>query len=200
MPPYNLSMLAYYPRYVTYSATNAAQRGARTARFAQGFTLIELVMVIVILGILAAVAVPKFASLGADARIAAVNGLAGSIQATVQIATSKCALTPSCPTQVSYNANPTITVGGQVYYLHFGYPTAWGNSGLNQQGDIAAWLQSYSGFTRRTYQSGTWYLDFTKDGAPTPTNCRVRYQVLPINNTTNPAITTVAVTTTTTGC
>lgn len=70
----------------------------------KGFTLVELIVVIVILGILAATALPRFINLTADARMAAMNGVAGGMRSAVALAQSRYVAT-------GIMANTTVPMG-----------------------------------------------------------------------------------------
>lgn len=80
----------------------------------QGFTMIELIMVIVILGVLAAVALPKFYDMQADARMAKMQAALGSIKSASAIAHSAFLVSGTSPT--------SVTLEGSAVPLLNGYP------------------------------------------------------------------------------
>lgn len=77
----------------------------------QGFTLVELVVVIVILGILAAVAIPRYASYTSEARIAALNGLAGAVRSSVGVVQARYVATGATASPVTMADGTTVIVG-----------------------------------------------------------------------------------------
>ncbi len=89
------------------------QRCKEVVRLQGGFTLIELVLVITILGILAAVMLPRFADLGADARTITVQAVGSNLASAVALARSGWVAGGSSATAVVMDGTSVgVTSGG----------------------------------------------------------------------------------------
>jgi MSHA pilin protein MshA len=126
-------------------------------RHQKGFTLIELIVVLVILGILAAFAIPRFANVSADARVAAMQGLAGSLRSSSALVHG-LALARSVTTG-------TVPLEGSTVSVVNGYPSAADDG-------IVATVLNLEGF-EWAHASGV--TTFRPRGFATTTSCTVVY-------------------------
>jgi len=140
-----------------------------------GFTMIELIVVVALLGILAAVALPRFISVGGKAREAALDAAVGAVRSASALAHSN--------TLAAGNAqNTAIDLGspdGNVTMINF-YPTA------NAAGVVRA---ANLGTDYSTSGGGASAGDtITISVADASGTCQVTYTA-PANTTTAPTIT-----------
>ena len=147
-----------------------------------GFTIIELVITITIIAILAAIALPKYVALQADARVAKLQAALGSVKSAAVLAKAVCLTQTATGSSTSLmaggcNVAAGATVGvimdGSNVTTGFSYPTADAN-GIQ----VASQLQA----TDYTLTFASNVMTVSPIGATTPASCSFTYTWAPIAN------------------
>jgi len=122
-----------------------------------------------------------------EARKASLDGLKTALISAGNMANAKCQLNTSCNMQANGGTFPQTSINGQTIYFHYGYPTGWGRFYVNNGVGGVGYLVNYSGFTYQPHIPNSYRTEYTLNGAPSPNNCKVIYQMASLN--TSPILT-----------
>lgn len=143
---------------------------------AGGFTLFELVVVVTIIAILIAAALPRFVTVQAEARVAKLNAVFGSVRSAMSLARARCEVdigTAASGPVVCSPAGGRVNMDGTAVTMLHRYPTAdalgiLSAAQVNPEADGLV-LSSPGG----PAAGDTVTLDVV--GAPSPVACRISY-------------------------
>lgn len=145
-----------------------------------GFTLIELIVVMSIIAILAAVALPRFINLQAQARAAKLQAFYGSMKAASALAHAGCLVDLAgltAPTACTTAAGTVVMEGSSVLMANQ-YPAANILNATLTGGILTAAQMSTQGAASLDGYSATLagtVLTITINGSTTPANCSFTY-------------------------
>lgn len=153
-----------------------------TRKQQSGFTIIELVITITIIAILAAIALPKYVALQADARLAKMSAIRGALSSAAALARARCELdTVAIPAGPCTAVGGTANMDGTAVAMINRYPQALLPPGLG----ILEATNMKPGATIATAVDGVFAtgggagpgvtLTITPVGATTPASCTVTY-------------------------
>ena len=147
-----------------------------------GFTIIELVITITIIAILAAIALPRYVAIQADARLAKMNAIRGALSSAAALARARCELDlVATPVGTCTATGGTANMDGTNIAMVNKYPQALLPPGLG----ILAAVNMTPGATIALAKDGVFAtgggagagstLTITPVGATTPASCTITY-------------------------